>query len=244
MSHHAPPSADALAAALASHADRVAQLRRPGALPGPAAPPAPITEVQTHLSTLLFCGDRVYKLKKPVLTGFVDFTRVEARHEACLQELRLNRRTAPRHYLAVLPLVPGRNGVRLLPPERMPTGPVLDWAVQMRRFDDGARFDRLAEAGRLGAEHIDRLAEAVVRFHAQQPPAPPGYGRAECTRHWARENLAELAALVAADPALGATMGATVAALTRWTEQRGAALAPAMALRQQIGRASCRERVL
>ena len=230
MSHRASiPAPLTDPAALAAHAVMVTALRQPGACAGA---PGASGLIETHLSSLLLAGAQVYKLKKPIVTGFVDFSTLEARHEACEQELRLNRRTAPRWYLSVVAVRQTATGVRItLAGDNSVAGaPVLDWAVHMRRFDDSQRLDRLAQRGELTGEMIDRLAETVARFHAQQVPAPPGYGRAEATRHWARENLAELAALVQGDADRQA-----VSALQRWTEQRGAALAGLMDLRCRTG---------
>ncbi len=210
------------AAALAEHARRVAQLQRPGAYPHACDT---VALVETHLSSLLFAGEHVYKLKKPLALPFVDFSTLQARREACEEELRLNTRTAPHHYLGVVPVVQGADG-----PAFGGMGPVLDWAVHMRRFDDRQRLDRLARQGLLGARHIDRLAEVVARFHAQLPPAPPGHGRAEVARHWARENIQELQALVT-EP----RQATLLAALAGWTEARGAQLAPQMELRRLTG---------
>lgn len=230
MSHRAsfpPPLTNP--AALAAHALMVTALRQPGACAGA---PGASGLIETHLSSLVLAGAQVYKLKKPIVTGFVDFSTLEARHEACEQELRLNRRTAPRWYLAVVAVRQTASGARiaLAGDSAVTQAPVLDWAVHMRRFDDSQRLDRLAQRGELTGDMIDQLAETVARFHAQQVPAPPGYGRSEATRHWARENLEELATLVQGDADQQA-----VAALQRWTEQRGAALASLMDLRCRTG---------
>ena len=216
-------------AALAAHAVMVAALRQPGACAGALGASGLI---ETRLSSLLLAGAQVYKLKKPVVTGVVNFVSLAARHEACEQELRLNRRTAPRWYLAVVAVRQTASGARItLAGDNASAGaPLIDWAVHMRRFDDSQRLDRLAQQGALTRAMIDRLVETVARFHAQQVPAPPGYGRAEITRHCVRENLDELAALVQGD-----ADRQTVAALRRWTEQRGAALAGLMDLRCRTG---------
>ena len=236
---HRLPSATHTAAALRAHAAMVAELRCPGAC---GAWPGAAGLLETHISSLLLAGDLVYKLKKPVALPFVDFSSLDLRHDACQQELRLNRRTAPRWYQAVVPVVQGSTGAVIAAPagpDAAPhlginpgpsPSPVVDWAVRMRRFDDHQLFDRLAGQGRLDAAMVDRLAEVVAHFHAQQTPAPPGYGRAEATRHWARENAAELAALVA-----GTALAPAVATLQAWTESRGAALAGLMDLRCRTG---------
>ena len=60
--------------------------------------------IQTHISCVFLTGELVYKLKKPVDFGFLDFTTKELRRENCQRELELNRRLAPSVYLRVEPV--------------------------------------------------------------------------------------------------------------------------------------------
>jgi hypothetical protein len=50
---------------------------------------------ETHVSLLIFAGDRACKLKKTVRTPFLDFSSAELRRAACEREVELNRRLAP-----------------------------------------------------------------------------------------------------------------------------------------------------
>ena len=50
---------------------------------------------ETHISYVILTGDYVYKFKKPVDLGFLDFSTLEKRKFFCEEELRLNRRLAP-----------------------------------------------------------------------------------------------------------------------------------------------------
>jgi len=59
---------------------------------------------ETHISWVILAGPFAYKIKKPVRFAFVDFTSLAARRDACLEELRLNRRLTPELYLDVLPI--------------------------------------------------------------------------------------------------------------------------------------------
>lgn len=186
-------SAHGVAGRLAAHAAMVLQLRRPGACGGH---PDAAGLIETHLSSLLLAGGQVYKLKKPVALPFVDFSTLDRRHAACLAELRLNRRTAPQWYLGVVPVLRADGGAVIAPPAQSLPGAVIDWAVHMRRFDDGQLFDRLARDGRLTDVHVDGLADAVAAFQAGLPPLPVGPGHAEATCRGVRDNWAELAALV------------------------------------------------
>src|ERR1022692_4391495 len=77
--------------------------------------------VETHISTFFFVGDRVYKLRKPVQFGFLDFRTRTTRQEDCQHEVALNRRLAPDAYLGVADLsMEGRLIVHMVVMQRMP----------------------------------------------------------------------------------------------------------------------------
>ena len=62
-----------------------------------------VTLRTTHASWVFLTDRDVWKLKRPVDLGFLDFRDVEARRRACEEEVRLNRRLAPDVYLGVEP---------------------------------------------------------------------------------------------------------------------------------------------
>lgn len=149
----------------------------------------PVTRIETHISVLLLAGERAYKLKKPVDFGFLNFTTLRRRRHFCFEEMRLNRRLAPQLYLSVVPVTGSAAAPRF-----GGAGRVIDYAVLMRRFPDGALLaDRLA-AGQLDAEQVDALAECVADFHSQLPPLPPDgpYGRPRDLLQAARDNFSAL----------------------------------------------------
>ena len=67
--------------------------------------PASVETIETHFAWVFLCGERAYKLKKPVNVPGMDLSTLEARRLSCAEELRLNRRLAPDVYLDVVPLV-------------------------------------------------------------------------------------------------------------------------------------------
>src|SRR5688572_2963601 len=79
----------------------VQALRRPECYPHRVRE---VEVIETHISWVLLAGEFAYKLKKPVRLPFLDFSSAEARRRYCEEELRLNRRTAPLMYLAVVPI--------------------------------------------------------------------------------------------------------------------------------------------
>ena len=73
----------------------------------PAAFPHAVRDLQiieTHISWVILTGEFVYKIKKPVSLGFLDFSTLERRKFFCDEEVRLNHRTAPELYLDVVPI--------------------------------------------------------------------------------------------------------------------------------------------
>jgi hypothetical protein len=75
--------------------------------------PAEVSMQQTHISWLIFTKDFVYKVKKPVNFGFLDFTSLDARRHFCDEEVRLNRRLAPEVYLGVRAVTAADGEIRL-----------------------------------------------------------------------------------------------------------------------------------
>ncbi len=114
----------------------------------------PDTVVETHVSRLVFLGDRVYKVKKPVRFAFLDFSTVEARAEACMREVQLNRRLSPDVYLGVLDVV-GTDGR------------AVEHMVEMRRMPPERRLATLVEHDAPDvADAVRAVAHRVAAFHA------------------------------------------------------------------------------
>lgn len=105
---------------------------------------------ETHISTLFFVDDRVYKRKKPISTDFVDFTSSGARRSACHREVELNRRLAPDIYLGVADLTMD--------------GSELDHLVVMRRLPEHRRLSALL-GSQTASDEIRRLAHLIASFH-------------------------------------------------------------------------------
>ena len=135
-------------------------LMDPGRFPGPRS--ANVSRIETHCSTVYLLEDRVYKLKKHVNLGFLDFTTLEGRRSACEAELVLNRRLAPEVYRGVLPVVRDSDGKRRIAGD----GSAIDWAVWMVRLPDEARADLMLARGALDSHKIETIARFLARFHA------------------------------------------------------------------------------
>jgi uncharacterized protein len=115
---------------------------------------APSAICETHISNVFLIGDRAYKLKKPVRTGFLDFTTPEARRRFCEREVELNRRFSPDVYLGVATILDT-------------TGQACDSVVVMKRMPAERRLATLVRAGADVHEDIRRIARLVAAFHAR-----------------------------------------------------------------------------
>ncbi|MGH0031945.1 MAG: AAA family ATPase [Myxococcota bacterium] len=154
----------------------LAGLQRPQAYPDDPGAGEGIEWIQTHLSHVFLTRDRVYKFRKPVTLGFVDFATLDERNADCLREVGLNRRLAPDVYrgVAALRIEGGRVHVGEAT-EELASEPGVEHCVVMRRLPDGGDALSRLQRGELGSPHIDRLARVVADFHGRVglgAPAP------------------------------------------------------------------------
>lgn len=133
-------------------------------------PDAPVAVRETHMSWAFLGRDRVWKLKKPMTTPFLDFSTLAAREAACRAEVRLNRRLAPEVYLGLRSLVVGETGALDLGPDDPHQPGLTDWVVEMRRLPDAAMLDRAIAAGRVSPAQVDRVADRLAAFYAAAEP--------------------------------------------------------------------------
>jgi aminoglycoside phosphotransferase family enzyme/predicted kinase len=135
--------------------------------------PEHVDRIETHASVVFLAGGHAYKVKRAVKYPFLDFSTLERRRSALLNELRLNLRTAPQLYLEVVPVTQGDDGKFHLGGK----GDAMEWVLVMRRFDQARLYDRMAEEGRLQLSDMPQLAQVIAAFHrganrnlAPQPP--------------------------------------------------------------------------
>jgi aminoglycoside phosphotransferase family enzyme/predicted kinase len=204
--------------------------------------PQPVARVElmeTHGAWVLLAGEFAYKIKKPVRFPFMDFSSLALRRQACETEIRVNRRfqnldrPATQLYLGVLPIVGTPTDPRWGEPGNGDAGPAIEYAVQMRRFDEATRLDHLCERGALAPEHMAGLARRMAMFQARATVAGNGdrWGHAAAAMRWPRDNFNTLRQALK-DPA----DAALVRELSDWTEQRFNAIEPLLSRRRQKGR--------
>ena len=150
--------------------------------------PQKIELVQTQMSFILLTGEYVYKIKKPVNLGYLDYTTLEKRHFFCQQELKLNRRLCPGAYLAVVPIVEERSELRI-----EGRGKAIEYAVKMKQLPQDRMMDVLLPRGRVTLEMVARVAEKLVGFHqrAETNQKIATFGRLDVIHQNTDENFAQ-----------------------------------------------------
>jgi uncharacterized protein len=126
---------------------------------------ADVERIDTHAASVFLAGPRAFKVKRAVRFPFLDYSILELRKRACAAELEVNRSAAPQIYRRVVPITRGSDGRLALDGSGTP----VEWAVEMRRFDERATLDYLADAGKIDAALADALGRAVAAAHAAAP---------------------------------------------------------------------------
>jgi len=191
--------------------------------------------VHTHASTVFLCGDRAWKVKKPVKLGFLDFSTLERRRADCEREIALNRRLAPEIYLGLSAVV--RRGATLAMVDAASPGEeVVEWAVRMRRMPAEGMLDALVPRGGVSVAQARAFAVRLADFHARPESSVLGsdHGAVDHVAARIRANLAQLAHHVPPDG--GILEPGFLDALQRAVEVWIARIAPALRDRQVRGR--------
>lgn len=123
---------------------------------------------QTHVSWVFLAGDLVYKVKKPVDFGFLNYSTLRRRAYWCRQEVALNRRLAPDVYRGVVKISrQGRTFILDGP------GRAVEYAVVMKRLPERCLLSTRLTAGTATRADMEKVARLTARFHRRAAPAAP-----------------------------------------------------------------------
>ena len=120
-----------------------------------------VKRIDTHAASVFLAGEHAFKVKRAVRFPFLDFSTLAKRKSACEAELRINRSFAPDIYRRVVAVTREADGRLTLDG----TGTPVEWVLEMRRFDENATLDRLAQAGKVDRALADALGRAVAALH-------------------------------------------------------------------------------
>jgi len=167
------------------------------ALRDPAIYPHPVVKIEveeTHISKVFLTGLFVYKVKKPVDFGFLDFSTLAKRRHWCEQEVQLNRRLSHGVYLEVIEITREPEGFAL-----GGRGEPVEYAVKMRELPRARSMLALLRRGEITPAMIDDLARFLAGFYAaaRGGPAIDPMGSVEVIRANTEENFSEIGPSVA-----------------------------------------------
>ena len=128
-----------------------------------------VKRIDTHAASVFLAGERAFKVKRAVRFSFLDFSTLAKRKSACEAELRINRSFAPDIYRRVTAITRETDGRLILDG----TGTPVEWVLEMRRFDENATLDRLAQAGKVDRGLADLTAEVVGLAHLGEDVGRP-----------------------------------------------------------------------
>ncbi len=125
---------------------------------------APVERIDTHVASVFLAGERALKIKRAVRFPFLDFTTLAGRKAACEAELAVNKPYAPQIYRGVVAITRAEDGGLAIGGNGEP----VEWAVEMRRFDETRTLDHLA--AEIDETLADALGRAVAAAHAKAKP--------------------------------------------------------------------------
>ncbi len=126
------------------------------------SPPGHIEILQTHISFVFLTENFVYKIKKPVNFGFLDFSTLEKRRFFCEKELELNKRLCGEMYIEVGSI--NREGKVI---KIKGEGETVEYALKMKRMPQDRIMSKLLEENKVDKKRIDQIAKIIVEFHSK-----------------------------------------------------------------------------
>jgi aminoglycoside phosphotransferase family enzyme/predicted kinase len=184
----------------------------------------PVVRIDTHAARVFLSGPRALKIKRAVRFPFLDFSTLAKRKAACEAEIEVNRALAPAIYRGVVAITRAGDGSLAIGG----AGEPVEWAVEMRRFDETLTLDHLAETGQIDGALADALGRSVARAHAATPVVTTGGFIAELA-----EIVAQNDAELSASPELFPPQA--VSALTDTTRRALERVRPLLAARERAG---------
>jgi uncharacterized protein len=125
--------------------------------------PAQVEIRQTHASVVAIASPYVYKVKKAVNLGFLDFTSLEKRKANCEREIRLNSRLCADIYLGMVPFYRNQNQLTFAGQDQ-----VVEWALKMKQLPEGYFLHQLIQKGEARYTHLDQVIDLLAPFYLSQ----------------------------------------------------------------------------
>lgn len=118
--------------------------------------------VETHISYVFITKDTVYKVKKNVNFGFLDFSRLKLRKQYCLIEKELNSRFASGIYNEVLKVARKAKSFELT--EFDNTQNTMEYVVSMKRIPDEDFLSYRVKEKQISVDEIKNTAKIIAEL--------------------------------------------------------------------------------
>jgi aminoglycoside phosphotransferase family enzyme/predicted kinase len=189
--------------------------------------------METHISWVILTGNYVYKLKKPMDFGFLNFSTLDKRKFFCEQELQLNRRLADEIYLDLLAVTGSAESPRLVSAHELTDkDSPIEYVIKMTQFPQEGLFDQLQKQGELHPKHIETLAHSMANFHLNKANADTTspLGTPEAVYAPVKQNFEQITPLLEEKEQLD-----QLKQLAGWAESTWQRLTPLLAKRKAEG---------
>ena len=145
---------------------------------------------QTQMSFVFITDKYVYKTKKAVNLGYLDYSTLEQRKFFCDKEVELNKRLSPDTYLGVVPITRNDSGYDL-----GGNGEIVEYAVKMKILPFDRMLDVLLKENSVTNDMMPRVAKKMADFHSKADTGGviDDFGKIELINHNNEENLAQMA---------------------------------------------------
>ncbi|WP_340103938.1 bifunctional aminoglycoside phosphotransferase/ATP-binding protein [Rhodohalobacter sp. 8-1] len=161
--------------------------------------PEAVQHIQTHISNVFMVPPFVYKIKKRVDFGFLDYSTLDKRRHFCEQEVELNRRLCSDIYLGVESIAKSENGLKIVSEDPGNSGEeIVEYAVKMKMLEEKYFLHSYIDRNKLSNEHLDRVADKLSEFYLEQSPdeSVKVYGDREKIRYNTDENFSQTEAFI------------------------------------------------
>lgn len=125
----------------------------------------PVKRIDTHAASVFLAGMRVLKVKRAVKFPYLDYSTLELRKRACLSEIEVNRPFAPELYVGLARITRSAGGLF----EVGGDGEVVEWAVEMQRFDEVLTLDHYVTQNEVPAEMANAIVKRLAEVHRTAP---------------------------------------------------------------------------
>ncbi|MBI9091772.1 MAG: AAA family ATPase [Desulfobacterium sp.] len=137
------------------------------AMEKPGFYPHPVQQIEirdTHISKVFLTGEYVYKVKKPLDLGFLDFSTLEKRRFYCDREISLNRRLTHDIYLDVVAITLNNDKYGL-----GKGGRTEEYAVRMRQLPHARSLQQMIKARKITQADMADLGRQLAQFYMETP---------------------------------------------------------------------------